>query len=140
LSSAANVAAASAAEPDALLSARCITVLFGGLRALSGVSVSIPKGAIVGLVGPNGAGKSTLFAVISGLLRPNTGCVRLLGKDVTAATPQARARRGLARTFQQPELFMGLTVREHDMPGPDCGRTFFPGHAYAGPIVSRRNG
>ena len=73
----------------------------------------MPPGSIAGLVGPNGAGKSTLFAVLSGLLRPNGGRVRLRGEDVTGAGRKSRARRGLARTFQQPELFMGLTVREH---------------------------
>jgi ABC-type branched-subunit amino acid transport system ATPase component len=96
-----------------VLAASGITVRFGGLTALSDVSITVPQGTIVGLVGPNGAGKSTLFAVLSGLLRPAGGQVHLQGRDVTRATPQARARGGLARTFQQPELFMGLTVREH---------------------------
>jgi ABC-type branched-subunit amino acid transport system ATPase component len=90
-----------------------ITVRFGGLVALSNVSLEVEPGSIVGLVGPNGAGKSTLLAVLSGLLSPNTGDVRLRGEDVTKASAQARAQRGLARTFQRPELFMGLTVREH---------------------------
>jgi ABC-type branched-subunit amino acid transport system ATPase component len=90
-----------------------VSVRFGGLRALSNVSIEVPPATIVGLVGPNGAGKSTLFGVLSGLQRPNTGQVVLAGEDVTRASPQARAKRGLARTFQQPELFMGLTVREH---------------------------
>jgi ABC-type branched-subunit amino acid transport system ATPase component len=101
------------AESDTLLSASDVTVRFGGLRALSDVSVTVPKGTIIGLVGPNGAGKSTLFGVLSGLLKPNSGRVRLLDRDVTGASAQARARLGLGRTFQQPELFMGLTVREH---------------------------
>ena len=101
------------AAPAPLLGATDISVRFGGLKALSGVDVAVPAGTIVGLVGPNGAGKSTLFGVLSGLLRPNTGRVFLAGEDVTKASPQSRARRGLARTFQQPELFMGLTVREH---------------------------
>jgi ABC-type branched-subunit amino acid transport system ATPase component len=100
-------------ESDSLLSASDVTVRFGGLRALSEVSVNVPRASIVGLVGPNGAGKSTLFGVLSGLLKPNAGRVRLLDRDVTTASAQARARLGLARTFQQPELFMGLTVREH---------------------------
>ncbi|HUZ10842.1 MAG TPA: ABC transporter ATP-binding protein [Acidimicrobiales bacterium] len=108
-----NPAVASTAVPTPLLSATDISVRFGGLKALSGVDVAVPSGTIVGLVGPNGAGKSTLFGVLSGLLRPNSGRVFLAGEDVTKASPQSRARRGLARTFQQPELFMGLTVREH---------------------------
>jgi ABC-type branched-subunit amino acid transport system ATPase component len=93
--------------------ARDVAVRFGGVTALDGVSISVPPGSLVGLVGPNGAGKTTLFSVCSGLLRPNAGRVYIGGVDVTDASPQDRARRGLARTFQQPELFMGLTVREH---------------------------
>jgi branched-chain amino acid transport system ATP-binding protein len=98
---------------DAALAASEITVRFGGLTALSTVSLEVQPGQIAGLVGPNGAGKSTLLAVLSGLLRPNAGRVHLHGEDVTNASCRARARKGLARTFQQPELFMGLTVREH---------------------------
>ena len=101
------------APTDAVLTASGISVQFGGLAALSDVSIEVPPGTIVGLVGPNGAGKSTMFAVLSGLLRPASGRVLLHGDDVTTASPQVRARGGLARTFQQPELFMGLTVREH---------------------------
>ena len=115
--SASTDAALLASDPSTdgvpVLAATDITVRFGGLTALSEVSIEVPSGTIVGLVGPNGAGKSTLFAVLSGLLRPATGRVHLRGNDVTNATPQVRARQGLARTFQQPELFMGLTVREH---------------------------
>ncbi len=107
-----NAATAPPAAPAALEAFELI-VRFGGITALSGVSLRVPHGTLVGLVGPNGAGKSTAFAVLSGLLRPNAGRVELDGLDVTRASPQARARRGLARTFQQPELFEGLTVRDH---------------------------
>jgi ABC-type branched-subunit amino acid transport system ATPase component len=104
-----------AAPPGAAaaLAARGVTVRFGGLMALHDVSIEVQPGSIAGLVGPNGAGKSTLLGVLSGLQRANTGQVWLRGEDVTQASPRARAARGLARTFQQPELFMGLTVREH---------------------------
>src|SRR5580698_4417916 len=95
------------------LSASGVTVRYGGLTALSNVSVEVQTGTVVGLVGPNGAGKSTLLGVLSGLVRPNAGRVWLHGRDVTGLSPRARARCGLARTFQQPELFLGLTVREH---------------------------
>jgi ABC-type branched-subunit amino acid transport system ATPase component len=97
----------------ACLEATAITVEFGGLKALSEVSVSIPRGTVVGLVGPNGAGKSTLFAVLSGLLTPRSGRVSLGGVDVTRESAQSRARQGMARTFQHPELFSNLTIREH---------------------------
>jgi ABC-type branched-subunit amino acid transport system ATPase component len=95
------------------LAAGDITVRFGGITALSSVTIGVAPRSVVGLVGPNGAGKSTLLAVLSGLLRPDTGTVWLRGEDVTHASVRSRAARGLARTFQQPELFMGLTVREH---------------------------
>ena len=98
---------------ESALVANGITVRFGGLTALSNVSLDVGPASIAGLVGPNGAGKSTLLAVLSGLLRPNDGYVGLRGEDVTNASAQSRASRGLARTFQQPELFMGLSVREH---------------------------
>jgi ABC-type branched-subunit amino acid transport system ATPase component len=101
------------AELTPALEAEGVTVRFGGLSALTDVSIEVKPGRIVGLVGPNGAGKSTLLGVLSGLLRPSSGRVRLHGEDVTNASPRARASKGLARTFQQPELFMGLTVREH---------------------------
>ncbi|WP_063039289.1 ABC transporter ATP-binding protein [Nocardia pseudovaccinii] len=95
------------------IEAKGVTVRFGGLIALNDVDLQVPPASIVGLVGPNGAGKSTLFAVLSGLLKPSSGAVLMDGHDVTKASAQSRARRGLARTFQHPELFPGLTVREH---------------------------
>jgi ABC-type branched-subunit amino acid transport system ATPase component len=95
------------------LAAQGVTVRFGGLMALADVNLEVAPGRIAGLVGPNGAGKSTLLGVISGLQRANAGTVMLHGEDVTNMSARARAQRGLARTFQQPELFYGLTVREH---------------------------
>jgi ABC-type branched-subunit amino acid transport system ATPase component len=109
----ATTTADNGASPTAVLQADNITVRFGGITALADVSLTVPAASIIGLVGPNGAGKSTMFAALSGLLRPNSGRVYLAGEDVTAASPQARARMGLARTFQQVELFLGLTVQEH---------------------------
>lgn len=97
----------------AALAATGVTVRFGGLTALSEVSIEVASGHIVGLVGPNGAGKSTLLGVLSGLQRCNSGRVWIGGDDVTGESARSRAGRGMARTFQQPELFMGLTVREH---------------------------
>jgi branched-chain amino acid transport system ATP-binding protein len=100
-------------SPTPVLEARGVTVKFGGLTALSNVDLVVPPGAVVGLIGPNGAGKSTLFSVLSGLRSPASGHVLIDGEDVTKASPQARAARGMARTFQHPELFHGLTVRDH---------------------------
>jgi ABC-type branched-subunit amino acid transport system ATPase component len=107
------VSAAPELAVEPALQAQDVVVRFGGLTALAGVDVTVPQGSLIGLVGPNGAGKSTLFGVCSGLLKPTRGRVFLEGQDVTDISPQARARLGLARTFQQPEMFMGLTVRQH---------------------------
>ncbi|GAB2483419.1 ABC transporter ATP-binding protein [Jatrophihabitans fulvus] len=101
------------ADAAPVLEARGITVRFGGLTAVNDVSVAVAPGQVVGLIGPNGAGKSTLFSVLSGLRRPNAGQVYISGGDVTKASPQDRAGLGMARTFQHPELFAGLTVRDH---------------------------
>jgi branched-chain amino acid transport system ATP-binding protein len=95
------------------LECRDVTVRFGGVVALNSVSLSVPPASIVGLVGPNGAGKSTLFSVVSGLHRPNDGQVLFEGRDITRTAAARRARLGLARTFQHPEMFAGLTTREH---------------------------
>jgi branched-chain amino acid transport system ATP-binding protein len=107
------VSAGTAVAAAPRMQCRDVTVRFGGVVAVNSVSLAIPPASIVGLVGPNGAGKSTLFSVLSGLARPNAGQVEFDGKDVTGASAQHRARLGLARTFQHPELFSGLTVREH---------------------------
>jgi ABC-type branched-subunit amino acid transport system ATPase component/ABC-type branched-subunit amino acid transport system permease subunit len=110
---AASVPRSFSATSMPILEARDVTVRFGGLVALDDVTVHVDRGTIAGLVGPNGAGKSTLFAVLSGILVPQAGTVFLDRADVTGTTPQSRSRCGLARTFQHPELFLGLTVREH---------------------------
>ncbi len=101
------------ATTTARLACSAVTVRFGGLMAVNGVDIAVPPGETVGLVGPNGAGKSTLFGVLSGLIRPTRGTVHLNGVDVTHSSPQARADRGVARTFQHPEIFGGLTIRQH---------------------------
>lgn len=98
---------------ELVLEAEHVTVRFGGLTALADVGLSVPARSIIGLVGPNGAGKSTLFGVLSGILRPSEGRVSLGGVDVSKARSYERARMGMARTFQRPELFDGLTVWEH---------------------------
>ena len=98
---------------DCRISCSGVTVRFGGLVAVNDVDLDVAPGEIAGLVGPNGAGKSTLFGVISGLLKPTRGKVWIDGQEVTDAGPQVRARLGLARTFQHPEIFEGLTIQEH---------------------------
>jgi branched-chain amino acid transport system ATP-binding protein len=87
-----------------------VTMAFGGAQVLNDVSLSVERAVVTGLIGPNGAGKTTLFNIISGLLDPKSGRVRIDDHDVTKASPAARARRGLARTYQRLELFTSLTV------------------------------
>ena len=90
-----------------------VTVSFGGIKALGGVSLVAPDGQVTGLIGPNGAGKTTLFDVATGLRRPRSGRVHLDGRDVTRLGPTRRAHRGLARTFQRLEVFGSLSVRDN---------------------------
>jgi branched-chain amino acid transport system ATP-binding protein len=95
------------------LTADGISVTFGGIAALSDVSVAVRPRQIVGIIGPNGAGKTTLFDVLSGFLAPRHGVVRLDGADVTALSADERARRGLGRSFQDARIFPSLTVAEN---------------------------
>jgi ABC-type branched-subunit amino acid transport system ATPase component/branched-subunit amino acid ABC-type transport system permease component len=90
-----------------------VSMRFGGLVAVQGVTLEAPTGRITGVIGPNGAGKSTTFNVCSGLLSPTSGRVLLDGDDVTRNRPSTRARRGLGRTFQQLQLFDSLSVWEN---------------------------
>jgi ABC-type branched-subunit amino acid transport system ATPase component/predicted MFS family arabinose efflux permease len=99
-------------SPDPVLEAVGLSVTFGGIKAVSDVSLSVAAGEIVGIIGPNGAGKTTLFDLISGFTRSDRGSVLLGGLDVTRAGPARRARRGLGRSFQDARLFPAMTVEE----------------------------
>ncbi|MCU1463167.1 MAG: transporter related [Acidimicrobiales bacterium] len=97
----------------ALLEATGISKRFGGIEALSELSLFVDAGDAVGLVGPNGAGKTTLFNCLLGLLRPDTGRVIFDGRDLGGMPIHRRARFGIGRTFQRMELFTEMTGREH---------------------------
>ena len=95
-----------------VLSARGISVSFGGVHAVIDVDLDVEPGQLVGLIGPNGAGKTTFVDAVTGFV-PHRGTVELAGTDITGLSPHARARQGLARTWQAIELFDDLTVREN---------------------------
>ena len=101
----------------ALLSLRNVTRRFGGIIALDGVSFDVPEGEIVGLIGPNGAGKTTAFNVITRLYTPNEGEVEFAGENLLKTPVHGIVRRGIARTFQNVELFKTMTVRENVLVG-----------------------
>lgn len=90
-----------------------VSVEFGAVRALDGVSLAVPRGTFVGLIGPNGAGKTTMFNVISGFVTPSRGRVRFGGRRITDWAPARRARAGITRTFQNVGLDKHATVADN---------------------------
>jgi branched-chain amino acid transport system ATP-binding protein len=98
---------------DALLQIEDLTLAFGGVKALNGVSMSVAPGSITSVIGPNGAGKTSLFNTISGFYRPAAGHIRFEGRDITRVPAPQRARLGLARSFQNIALFRGMTVLDN---------------------------
>jgi branched-chain amino acid transport system ATP-binding protein len=105
--------AATASSAMAVLSLETISVRFGGIAALSGVSLEARPSEVLGIIGPNGAGKTTLFDVVSGIREPNEGRVVLEGNDITNSSAVQRARRGLRRTFQRVQTFGWLSVEDN---------------------------
>ena len=104
------VSASRPAIGPALLEARHVSKSYGGLKAVSDVSLQVLEGAIVGIIGPNGAGKTTLFNLLNGIVRPDCGDIVFSGKTITGLKPNAICRLGIARTFQVVRAFPRMTV------------------------------
>jgi branched-chain amino acid transport system ATP-binding protein len=104
-------------EESPILALHGVTKRFGGLTAVSDVSLAVPAGELLGVIGPNGAGKTTLFNVISGYYRPDRGRVVFAGHDVVGLAPHAICRLGLTRTFQLVKPFGNLSVTDNVMIG-----------------------
>src|SRR5437870_1807374 len=129
-----------------MLRVRDATVRFGGIVALDGISLDLNRGEILGLIGPNGAGKTTLFNCISGVIRPDHGSILFETNDLTYAPPHERARLGIARTFQNLQLWGSMTVEDNLMVPTDAlGRRntcsdalYLPFSAYAERASSER--
>ena len=101
-----------------MLELQSISKDFGGLRAVDGVSFTLTQGTITGLIGPNGAGKTTLFNIVAGALKPSGGTITFGGQRIEGLPPHRIYRNGIARTFQIPKPFAGMSVLENVMLAP----------------------
>ncbi|HEY6557630.1 MAG TPA: ABC transporter ATP-binding protein [Polyangiaceae bacterium] len=136
---------AAKARGTPLLTVENVGIAFGGVRALRGVSLTVDQGAIVSVIGPNGAGKTTLFNCITGVYRADTGHVRLAGQDLVGQKPHRIAGMGVARTFQNIELFARMSVLDnlllgrhrHMRSGALAGMCFLP-HVRREEVAQRR--
>jgi branched-chain amino acid transport system ATP-binding protein len=102
---------------DAILSARDVTKVFGGLIAVEDVTFNIPRGGIVSIIGPNGAGKTTFFNMLTGLYKPTLGRIEFDGRNITGGRPDRIMAMGVARTFQNIRLFATMSALENVMVG-----------------------
>ena len=100
-----------------LLEVKGLRKAYGGIKALQDLDMVVMPGSIVAVIGPNGSGKTTLFNLITGMVRPDAGTVRLAGEDITALAPHLIVERGIARTFQNLRLFANMTVTDNVLVG-----------------------
>jgi branched-chain amino acid transport system ATP-binding protein len=113
----------------ALLEVKNVTRRFGGIVALDDVSLEVEAGQIAGLIGPNGAGKTTVFNVITRVYRPDGGQVIFDGESLLRTPPHKVVKRGVARTFQNVELFEGMSVLDNVLVGTHAAAGWLPGRA-----------
>jgi len=102
---------------DSILKIENLTISFGGIKALNGVSFEVEKGTIYSIIGPNGAGKTTIFNCITGIYPPNSGKISFKGEEITHLKPYQVAKKGIARTFQNIELFSHMSTMDNLMLG-----------------------
>lgn len=100
---------------NTILNVENLLMMFGGLSAVSDVHFQVEEGEIRALIGPNGAGKTTILNVINGVYRPTRGKISFAGEDITGLSPHVITRRGIARTFQNIQVFRGLSILENVM-------------------------
>jgi branched-chain amino acid transport system ATP-binding protein len=105
-----------------LLEVEDLSVAFGGIRAVDGVSFAVEPGQVFSIIGPNGAGKTTIFNLISRIYQPTGGAIRFKGEDITRLPAHRAAQRGIGRTFQNVELFAGGTVLKNLLLGCEVHR------------------
>src|SRR5450631_3936294 len=96
-----------------ILALEKISKRFGAVVVADGIDLALAEGEALGIIGPNGAGKTTLFGIAAGTVAPDAGRVRFAGEDITRLTPERRCRKGIARSFQIPQPFSGMTVFEN---------------------------
>ena len=117
-----TLASRNGARAPGLIEADNISISFGGIKAVDGVTFSVAEGEIFAIVGPNGAGKSTIFNLISRIYEPTGGRLVFQGEDITSVAPHTIAGRGIARTFQNIELFEHATVLQNLLLGRHAHR------------------
>jgi len=117
-----------------LLVVEDIAKSYGGVRAVDGVSLSVPRGSLTGLIGPNGAGKSSVLGMIAGAIRPDRGRILLEGEDIAGLRPYEVARRGVIRTFQAASVFPQMTALENLL----LGVPPWDGERFVSSFVGRR--
>jgi len=123
---------------ERLLDLDDVTMRFGGVTALDGVTFHVTRGEILGLIGPNGAGKTTVFNVVTGVYRPTSGAVRFRDQLLGKTARHRRTKQGIARTFQNVRLFPAMSALDNVIVGVDAHATTSVGGALAGLGRARR--